>query len=222
MIVKICGLKRIKDVRLALDLGADIVGMIVNVPESPRSNSLDEARALFRFSAQGVAQRALLFRSSPLDEVLKILRELRPEVVHLCGQENFEDRKRLKEAFPEMAIWQSVGVPVDQPDRLDWIDRTRILLGEDHVDRVVLDAAKGGKTGGVGEAFPLEKIRSQLGKNCHDIILAGGLNPRNVGERISALAPSGVDVSSGLESSPGVKSEELMKEFFVGLGRTAC
>ena len=214
MIVKICGLKQVNDLRMALELGANFVGMIMGVPESPRNNSIGEAEKLIEASDGKEAKRAILFRSSPLNEVKAVLEALRPEVVHLCGSEDSAYRASLKESFPEIVQWQSVGVPVDHPNNLDWKDRTRSLFDEPHVEGVVLDAAKGGKTGGVGKAFPLEMIRSELGKDCERLILAGGLNPENIEERVSFLNPAGVDVSSGVEIRPGEKDRGQMELFF--------
>jgi len=213
MIVKICGLKRVEDLIEALRIGSDVVGMIVGVPESPRSNTIAEARVLFEASQGELSKRALLFRSSPFEDVSKALSELQPDVVHLCGKESPEFRSEIKTRFPDMTLWQSVGIPVDDVDDLDWVERVEDLLKEDQVGRVVLDSAKSGKTGGVGKAFPMKAVRRHLGEDCSQLILAGGLKPDNVQERIDFLKPAGVDISSGIESQPGQKSFEQMKLF---------
>lgn len=214
MIVKICGLRRLEDLRCAQDLGANFLGFILGVPESPRNNSLEEVRSLFEACPNGPSQKALLFRSSPLAEVMEAVDALGPDVIHLCGTEDAEFRHKLRDRYPDLDLWQSVGIPVDDPNKVEWIDRVQSSVADDAVSRVVLDSAKGGKTGGVGRAFPTDVVRRELGELCSELILAGGLNPQNVKERIDQLNPAGVDVSSGVESSPGEKSRELIKDFF--------
>ena len=212
MIVKICGLKNKEDLKLAKELGANVVGMICGVPESPRNNSIEECKALFD-SVTGI-KRAVLFRNNSQAEVLNVLKEISFEILHLCGSEDAEFRVSIKKEFPDIKIWQSIGVPLENPDSEEWVQSVKNALKDSTIETVVLDSQKSGKTGGTGKAFPFSVVAEKLGFLQKEVIIAGGLKEELLEELFENLSPMGLDISSGIEKSPGVKSSEKMKSFF--------
>ena len=96
--------------------------------------------------------------------------------------------------------------------------RYRNAIGKnvaDFADALLLDTAAGGRSGGTGRSFDWRKAASLVREISREIpvVLAGGLNPDNVGEAVAVLHPSVVDVASGVEVTPGIKSPDLMTAF---------
>jgi phosphoribosylanthranilate isomerase len=217
VIVKICGLKRKEDLQLAKICGANVVGIICGVPESPRSNTVKECIEI-QNSIDGI-DRAVLFRNHPLEKVIEATKQFHCEILHFCGDEGFSYREKIKEQFSNISIWQSVGVPVENVEDIDWLKRTKAVLDEKNVDVVVLDSQKSGKTGGTGISFPFKSVANKLGEDQKRIVIAGGLKEAVLPELYNNLSPLGLDVSSGIEESPGVKSKEKMTSFFTELSK---
>ncbi|MFU8847614.1 MAG: phosphoribosylanthranilate isomerase [Opitutales bacterium] len=202
--VKICGLTRENDVDLALDLGADFCGFIV-YPNSPRGLSLERAFALSRRVPEGK----------------RVLVDVAPSV---------QDLTRYRDAgFDYYQIHADVAVGLDSGPM--WSN----LVGRDHLwmaprmkpetdfppeildltDTVLLDTYHQGQIGGTGEVgdwagfAKLKREHEQI-----NWILAGGLNAGNVLNAIDATGADFVDVSSGVELEPGIKSSEKLSELF--------
>lgn len=209
MIIKICGLTRPEDAALAVKEGADFVGMITGVPESPRNNPPERLGELLK-AAQG-STAALLTRNMPLAELSRILGNHAFGCAHLCGNEDRAYREKLRKAFPGLKIWQTVGVPADNPNDKAWISALRKTMEDKTVDQAVLDSSRKGLSGGVGIPFPHREAAAAMGELCRKIVLAGGISPENAEKAIAAIRPRGVDASSGIESRPGVKDPDRMR-----------
>lgn len=209
--IKICGLHRPEDLRLARKLGADIVGMIYGVPESPRNNTDEELSALF--NASDGAKTALLFRNSDLELVKNTLTRYGPDIVHLCGSENAVFRDQLKQVDPEIQIWQSYGISVESDFTHHDLEEIQRLSLENQVQQVVLDAKRSGQVGGTGCLLPISQLKVELKDLMPELIIAGGLNPDNLKSVLEKIHPKGVDASSGLESSPGIKDPQKLTNF---------
>lgn len=210
--IKVCGLHRPEDLELAENLGADVLGMIYGVPESPRNNHKNEIEALLKSAKK--AKTALLFRNASDNLLWESLKSFQFDILHLCGKEDSELRTRIKNDFPSIEIWQSYGIAVDNGYQKGDTEQILNLLNETNVSQVVLDAKKSGLTGGTGCLLPFEDLQSHLGDHLNQIVIAGGLTPYNVKEAIKNLKPKGVDLSSGLESTPGQKDPDKLEAFF--------
>ncbi len=212
MIVKICGLKRVEDLKVAKDCGANVLGMICGVPESPRNNSVESCVQLLN-SIEGV-QKAVLFRNSPISEVLEATAKFNCDILHFCGDEDSAFRQSIKSHFPRLKIWQSFGVPLENPNDPEWFKRVRGAVEDTTIETIVLDSQKSGKTGGSGVAFPFDIIADKCAQFQHKLIIAGGLKTELLKDLFSHLSPLGLDISSGVEESPGVKDREKIVAFF--------
>lgn len=189
--VKICGIMRKSDLIAAAEAGADAVGLVLGFPSSPRNLTLEAGKRL-REAAPPFLNVVLVLNGEDEDFATRACEELRPEAVQLYGDVSPNRIKSLgvrwviKPMKPGEKVW----------GRLDGFDA------------VLVDGSAGsGRSWNWAECLGL---REKLGL---PIIVAGGLNPHNVGEVVKVLRPYGVDVSSGVERSPGIKDPELVKLF---------
>jgi len=200
-IVKICGITRLADARLAHEAGADWLGMVV-LGESPRRVAVEIAREITA-ALDGVVTVAVMVGPTP-DQALELARRTGAARVQL----HRVDTLGWPRDFPIPASF-AVGVEADGSLR-------EPLPAPEHL--VMLDAAHGALAGGSGRTFPWATAR--VVSMTRAVLLAGGLGPDNVADAIATVRPFGVDASSRLESAPGVKDEMLVRGF-VGAGR-AC
>ena len=212
MIVKICGLTKAEDAHWAEECGAEVLGTIFGVPESPRNNPLEKLLQLV--TPRQNAKHAVLLRNPPLQSIKELLTMLKPQIFHLCGQEDERCRGEIKNLAPDIELWQTIGIPVDEPQNENWKFQLDACWNDSALGRVVLDSAKSGQSGGTGRCFSHQNVAQHLGRDSAKVIIAGGLNPDNI-EAILQIAPwAGVDVSSGLEKSKGQKDPQKVRQFF--------
>ena len=204
--IKFCGLTRPEDAAEAARLGAAYVGAIF--AESPRRVDVETARVLFDAAGEKVAHVAVFGRAG-IGEISPIVDLLDPDVIQLTPDSRAADIATLRNTF-RGEIWGVVGLERDAdslPPEAYEIARV--------ADAVLLDVTVGGRTGGSGIPLSWELLAAGVRplRQRATLILAGGLRPENVARAIQALLPDVVDVSSGVESGPGVKDPALMSAF---------
>jgi phosphoribosylanthranilate isomerase len=202
--VKICGLRRREDVRAADAAGADYVGVILSAGFA-RSVSLAAAAGL----VDGVRATpvAVLVDESAEDAAVRA-DALGAHVLQLHGTEP-EDVVRELSRSGRWTLWKSIRARTG-----DDVDRAVDRYGE-WVHGFLVEGWKEGVVGGGGVSLDPERfadIRSRVPSGL-DVILAGGLDPDNVGGAVARFGPDVVDVSSGVETEPGRKSHELIRLF---------
>jgi phosphoribosylanthranilate isomerase len=208
--VKICGLTRPEDVRLAAALGADALGFIF--APSKRRLTADQARALVA-EAPVWTSRVGVFGPDQHGEAGAIAEALRLDTLQFHGAPDVGALRALGRRF---RVVQAVGVGEDATDLA-----ARLGAIAPHVDALLLDTARPGQLGGTGEAFAWD-VLDGLAPGV-PVIVAGGLGPENVGALLAQHPVWGVDVCSGVESAPGVKDAGALERFFgaiAGAGRT--
>jgi phosphoribosylanthranilate isomerase len=208
--VKICGLRTPEAVDAAIAGGATHVGFIF-FPKSPRHLE-PEAAAALRAGVRGRA-KAVAVTVDADDALLdRIVAAMDPDMLQLHGSESPERVLAVKARHGLPVIKAlSMSVPAD----LDRLNPYRAAA-----DRFLLDAkppAGSELPGGNGVAFDWSMLRGLDGDT--DYFLSGGLTPANVGEALRQASPTGLDVSSGVESAPGVKDVRLIGAFFEALQR---
>jgi phosphoribosylanthranilate isomerase len=209
--VKICGVTRLEDAKLAADLGAWSVGMVFH-GDSPRRCSMAEAR---RISAALRRRTALcgVFVNSSLDEIAAVARELDLAMVQLHGDEGpafCAEVARRTGARVVKALQVSASGDVEDAERF-------------RVDFHLLDARastpeKRALRGGTGETFDWSLLAAR--RSAVPLILSGGLEPDNVAAGIAAARAHGlfaVDTASGTEAAPGRKDPEKLRAFFAAV-----
>jgi phosphoribosylanthranilate isomerase len=202
--IKICGLKTEGALEAALAGGASHVGFIF-FRKSPRYVEPAEAGRL-RQAAAGKAKAVAVTVDADDDVLDGIVAAMRPDMLQLHGKESPERVAALKarHGLPVMKAF-SIRTPQDLKAASPY---------SGIADRFLFDAkppAGSELPGGNGIAFDW-RILSALEADV-DYMLSGGLNPANVGEALQLAAPSGIDISSGVESAPGVKDPVLIAEF---------
>lgn len=193
--VKICGITSVEDALMAVAAGADALGFIFH-DRSPRHVSQEQAAALVR-AVPPFVQTVGLFVNAEASRVAAVADFCRLDLIQLHGDESPEYCSRLQRRIIK-------AFRVKDSSSLQGIQDYRVA-------GYLLDAYNPGSFGGTGMTFNWEYTR--LPASCGPLILAGGLTPANVAEAVATVAPHAVDVSSGVEVSPGKKDPEKVREF---------
>jgi phosphoribosylanthranilate isomerase len=202
--IKICGLSTPNTLQAALDAGTDMVGFVFFAP-SPRNISFDLARGLSSL-AKGQADKVAL--SVDADDALldQAVAALQPDILQLHGKESPARIAVLKDRY-KLPVMKAIHVS-------EAADLAVMNEYEDIADRLLFDAKppKGAVLpGGNGAVFDWTILHGV--KTAKPWMLSGGLDASNVSEAIHVTRAHGVDVSSGVESAPGIKDEGLIRAF---------
>jgi phosphoribosylanthranilate isomerase len=197
--VKICGITSAEDAAAAVEAGADALGFVF-VRGTPRHVQPEAAARIVQelppfLTAVGV------FVDQPLEEVLRTAEQCGLQAVQLHGEEPAEYSRRIP-----IRVIKAIRVR-------EAADLRPIATYPAHA--FLLDAFVEGLAGGTGTSISWELARQAKGRL--PIILSGGLRPETVGGAVRAVRPYGVDVSSGVEKSPGRKDHEKVREFIAAV-----
>jgi phosphoribosylanthranilate isomerase len=194
--IKICGITRVEDGLVAARAGADAIGLVF-AAKSPRRVSPEQAGAIAAALPPFVTTVAL-FVNPAEDDVRQVISRVRPDCLQFHGEET-----------PDFC--NAFGLP--------WLKAVRVKLGVDLLQfaavyagaqGLLLDAYSPVAHGGTGERFDWGLIPPGLSA---PVVLAGGLAPANVSEAVGMVRPWAVDVSSGVESTPGIKDAAKIAVF---------
>ena len=201
--VKICGLTRPEDAHAAVGAGADALGVIL--APSKRRVTLAQAAAVLAQAPAGI-ERVGVFVDPTLEEILDAIDACGLTRVQLSGHET-------------PAFCDSVPVPVMKAVHVGTdFGLQEVEPYRGHAAALLLDTFVTGKAGGTSQTFEWQAIGDVPG--WAPIYVAGGLNPENVSACVAVLRPFGVDVSSGVETSPGIKDPTRIEAFCAAV-RTA-
>ncbi len=197
VLVKVCGVTRATDAEAAVEAGADAVGLMFYEP-SRRWVSLERAREVAARLPVRI-ERVGVFVDADERTIRKAIEVCALSILQFHGSESPEFCAR----FAPLKVWK--GFRVSDVSVLETMPGFA-------TEAWLLDAAVPGQMGGSGQRFDWElAVRAKaLGR---PIVLAGGLTPENVGEAVKRVRPFAVDVSSGVESAPGVKDGAKMRAF---------
>jgi phosphoribosylanthranilate isomerase len=195
--VKICGITRAQDAHLAADLGADAIGLVF-YDKSPRYVTVEKARSIVSGLPPWLMRVGVFVDAAP-DEVARTAAHVGLTAIQLHGRETPEYISKLEVNLPVIkAVYMGAG----------WKERVA-AYGK---LPILLDAADAQAPGGSGRVWAWDQF-DQVARP-HYLVLAGGLTPDNVRSAVQAIDPDGIDVSSGVERSPGIKDAEKMTRFF--------
>lgn len=205
MKIKICGITNMEDARMAVEEGADLVGAIIDVPvETPRKIGLSIADGIRRIVQDADREFVAVLMPSNIEDVRRVHESLHPDYIQLHGRETPGLVKEASQLGPGIIKALHAGEHVD-------MDYAKTV--SQHADMILTDTKAKGMAGGTGMThdFGIDlKIRDAVGK---PLILAGGLNPENVMQAVEKVRPDGVDVSSGVERTPGRKDRDKVRRF---------
>ncbi|HET6388604.1 phosphoribosylanthranilate isomerase [Hyphomicrobium sp.] len=205
---KICGITTPDALEAAISGGADYIGLVF-FPKSPRHLAIAQAKALAA-QARGKAQIVALTVDANDATLQEIVDEVAPDILQLHGREVPERVALIKKQFGRAII---KAIPVASAD-----DAASAQGFTGAADLILFDAkAPPGSAlpGGNGMTFDWRALEGVAG--AHPFMLSGGLGPDNVAEAIALTQPMAVDVSSGVESAPGIKDPSLIHRFLLAI-----
>ena len=210
--VKICGVMRPEDAAAACRCGADAIGLIFH-PASPRNISIDRARQILS-AVDPFVTPVGVFVDADSQEVLDTAATLGLRAVQLNGRQTADDIADLRGLSVLRAVRVTRGGLVEQLHSL----RRDIAAQElTHLIGLVLEPGDTRLPGGTGVANDWDQVAAAQEAKAFEglppLIAAGGLRPETVAEVVRRLRPYAVDVSSGVEEAPGMKSEERIRAF---------
>lgn len=207
--VKLCGNTNLEDAQLCVDAGADAVGFIFC--ESPRRTDAAKARAIIR-QLPAEVEKVGIFVNETVQQVVDTAREAGLTGVQLHGDESTEYVKDLLRLLGDakLKIIKSIPAALGRSSGLGYFDG-----GENFVDAIMVDSGLANLRGGTGQVFDWLRAGDFIMwlEQRVKVIIAGGLNPENVGAAISLFHPSGVDVVTGIEERYGKKDSAKVHAF---------
>jgi phosphoribosylanthranilate isomerase len=194
--VKICGITSVTDAQIAVKAGADAIGLVFYAP-SPRAVSIEQAREIAASVGPFVTVVGL-FVDADAVFIRAVLANVALHVLQFHGDEPREFCEQFQRPYmkairmrPELSVVQAIA---------EYSSAAAILL----------DAYRPGVPGGTGETFDWQRVPVQ---SVRPIVLAGGLTPENIALAVQSTQVYGVDVSGGVESSPGKKDPQKVEQF---------
>ncbi len=201
--VKICGITSVAQAQWAVQAGADAIGIVFYAP-SPRSVNISLAREIANAVPAFVTVVAL-FRNPSAGLVQQVCQLVQPDMLQFHGDESAEFCEQFQRPWLKALGMSDVADPAEVACAAEPFAGARGLL---------LDSHSASKAGGSGKAFDWSLVPDSLRGR---FILAGGLNADNVAEAVNRLQPWAVDISSGVETSPGVKNQAKIAAFMAAL-----
>ena len=201
--IKVCGLTQLDEALYCAELGADSIGLVFH-PQSSRLIGIDAAINIRR-ALQPFVTVTALFLNEQQDWMERVVNSVRPDCLQFHGDETAEVCEQFELPYIKSIPMASVA------------DSQIYASSFASAQGFLMDSNMAGKMGGSGDTFDWSKIPASFGS---PIVLAGGLNADNVAEAIALVRPWGVDVSSGVEASKGIKDRTLLKRFFKEVRRS--
>lgn len=194
--IKFCGITRVEDACAAAELGVDAIGLVFT-RRSKRFLGLAQARAIRDALPPFVAATALLMDDDAA-WIAEVSDAVQPDLLQFHGSESADQCERFGRRYLKAVPMASVR------------DVRGYAAAHPRASGFLLDSHARGGAGGTGERFDWQRVPRDLDR---PLILAGGLDADNVAEAIRIAQPYAVDVSSGIESAPGIKDLEKMRRF---------
>jgi len=209
--VKICGINSVESADAAVRAGADFAGLVFH-PASPRDLTREQAAWLAE-RMRGRTRLVALMVDVKDEEIAAIVKSVRPDILQFHGNESPERVGAVRSQF---------GIPIIKVLAIaEAADLSRAAVYEAAADMLLFDAkapASAARPGGHGAAFDWQLLGGR--SFSRPWLLAGGLNVENVARAIRSSEAPGVDVSSGVETAPGMKSAQMISDF-VAAARSA-
>jgi phosphoribosylanthranilate isomerase len=202
--IKICGITNLRNAHEAARLGVDALGFVF-FSESPRYIEPKKARVIIN-SLPSFILRVGLFVNAPKEEVLFAISESRVNVLQFHGDEDEEFCNQFNLPYIKAISFK---------DGINLLEYCQLYASS---SAILIDTYSQKMRGGTGKTFNWDLIPKQLPL---PMIIAGGLDSKNVSSLINSVNPYGVDVSGGVELDKGIKDHNMMKNFVLGVNNAA-
>ncbi len=206
-LVKVCGLTSEKQALQVAKLGAHAIG-IISVRESPRYVSAKIKKKIFKTleSLYPKIDRVSVVKNCPIDSIIKnFLGNPSETIIQLHGDEDIDYCKKIREEIPNIGLWKAFRIKTEK-------DLDKIQPFEDFVDAILLDSWNEKTYGGSGKKINSTYLKKlQFSKPWW---LAGGISIKWIDEILNEIQPDGIDISSSIEISPGLKDLKKTNEIF--------
>ena len=216
--IKICGLMQPEDVRHCLDIGVDVLGFVTEYPLAvPWNLKREQTAALIdqvRRSADGQAKSCIVTGGSP-EFVIELATELKPDLIQLHYRESFEDARVIANKLKELGIGIIKTIPISSDARLEQFGTDDLLavvelLNSIDIYAILIDSRGPENASKTGRKIDTKFCRQVIQAAKKPVIIAGGIRPENITEMIKETGAEIIDIMTGVEVSPGVKSFELL------------
>ncbi len=203
MFVKICGITRPEDGIVAIEAGTDALGFVFE-PRSARHLLHHPDWQRWVSMLKGVQRVLVLAEPANLPAEWHLFDAVQ------CNLPEAVAPDALQASLPPLPLWLAIRVkPTDTPEAVLALMHAFAPLAE----RFILDSYHPHLPGGTGETHSWERARVICAEAPRPVLLAGGLTPENVADAVRQVQPDGVDVSSGVEASPGIKDADKVRQF---------
>ena len=203
-LIKICGITSIEQAVQVADLGINAIG-IISVDESPRYILPEKKKEIFKTlkDLYPNVERVSVVKNTPIDTIIKnFLGEPNETIIQLHGDEDIDYCKKLKQKIPDIELWKAFRIKNKE-------DLDKIKIYENFIDTILLDSWNTKTYGGSGEKIE-QKYLEDLSFS-KPWWLAGGVSPEWLEVIIRKIKPNGIDISSKVEISPGIKDIDKVK-----------
>lgn len=204
-LVKICGITSVEQAIQVAKLGTNAIG-IISVDESPRYISPEKKKEIFK-SLKDLypnIDRVSVVKDSPIDSIIKsFLGEPNETIIQLHGDEDIDYCQKLKQQIPNVGLWKAFRIKNKK-------DLDKIKPYENFIDAILLDSWNKETYGGSGKRIK-QKYLEDLSFS-KPWWIAGGVSTEWIGEILKNIKPNGIDISSSIEISPGIKDLEKTKQ----------
>ncbi len=197
-LVKICGITSIEQAVQVAELGANAIG-IISVDESPRYISPEKKKEIFKIlkDLYPNIERVSVVKDIPFDSIIKsFLEEPNETIIQLHGDEDIDYCQKLKQLIPNVGLWKAFRIKNKK-------DLDKIKPYENFIDAILLDSWNKETYGGSGKRIK-QKYLEDLSFS-KPWWIAGGVSKEWIGEILKNIKPNGIDISSSIEISPGIK-----------------
>ena len=204
-LVKICGITSVEQAIQVANLGTNAIG-IISVDESPRYISPEKKKEIFK-SLKDLypnIDRVSVIKNIPIDSIIKsFLGEPNETIIQLHGDEDIDYCQKLKQLIPNIGLWKAFRIKNKK-------DLDKIKPYENFIDAILLDSWNKETYGGSGKRIK-QKYLEDLSFS-KPWWIAGGVSTEWIGEILKNIKPNGIDISSSIEISPGIKDLEKTKQ----------
>ena len=204
-LVKICGITSIEQALKVAELGTNAIG-IISVDESPRYVSPEKKKEIFKTlkNLYPKIDRVSVVKNSPFDSIIKsFLGETNETIIQLHGDEDIDYCQKLKQRIPNVGLWKAFRIKNKE-------DLEKIKPYENFIDAILLDSWNKETYGGSGKR--IEKKYLENISFSKPWWIAGGVSTEWIDDILKKIKPNGIDISSSIEISPGIKDLEKTRQ----------